>query len=60
MIVKAGGGAEGRADWLTESAQFVRDNDGVFATYFDSDIGTDYRLHDEASRAAWRAVIQGT
>jgi len=60
VVVGADGGTRGRAEWLTEYARVIRENGGLFGTYFDSDVGTDYRLNDDASQAAWRAVIQGT
>jgi hypothetical protein len=30
----------------------------MFATYFDSYVGFDYRLHDATSRNAWRDIVQ--
>lgn len=55
----SGDGGRDRADWLRRSARFLRANGAAFCTYFDSDIGVDYRLHDTPSRRAWREVVQG-
>lgn len=56
-VVDTDGGEQGRAEWLRGMADFVRDNGGVFATYFDSFVGFDYRLHDDTSKRAWREIV---
>jgi hypothetical protein len=57
-VVNTDGGEQGRADWLRAFARYVRANGGTFATYFDSFVGFDYRLHDAISRNAWRDIVQ--
>ena len=56
-IVVRGDDGSGRAQWLRGIANFARENGGRFVSYFDSDVGTDYRLHDDPSRSAWRSVV---
>lgn len=58
-VVNSDGGEQGRAHWLRQFARAVRDNDGRFATYFDSNVGLDFRLTDAPSRNAWRDIVQG-
>jgi hypothetical protein len=51
----------GRARWLEQVAVQLIDEQAPFVTYFDSPItGTDYRLDDAPSRAAWSQIITGT
>ncbi len=57
--IKSDGGNRGRAYWLRSYARLVHKKGGAFATYFDSKVGYDYRLHDRASRRAWRNIVQG-
>lgn len=56
--IRSDGGNRGRAKWLRRYANHVHKKGGVFATYFDSKVGYDYRLHDRVSRTAWRKVVQ--
>ena len=56
-VLAAGDDGAGRAAWLRAVAAYLREHEACFATYFDTDIGVDYRLHDEASRAAWREIL---
>lgn len=56
VVVRGDNGA-GRGRWLRNTAQFAREHGARFVTYFDSDVGTDYRLHDSHSRGAWRRVV---
>ena len=58
-VLAAGDDGSARAAWLHAVARYLRDHQASFATYFDTDIGVDYRLHDQASRAAWREIVQG-
>ncbi len=49
-----------RARWLEEVSAALIERDSPFVTYFDSPItGTDYRLEDDPSRAAWRHIVTG-
>jgi hypothetical protein len=57
-VVDADGGQQGRATWLRGMADYIRGHGGKFATYFDSFVGFDYRLHDDVSRNAWKDVVQ--
>jgi hypothetical protein len=46
-----------RADWISRAAAWAAGR-ARFVTYFDADVGGDFRLTDEPSRAAWeRAVL---
>jgi hypothetical protein len=56
-VIKGDGGKRGRATWLRQYAKQVKKHGGRFATYFDSFVGYDYRLHDTVSRKAWRGVV---
>jgi len=56
-VIAAGDDGNGRAAWLRATAQYLRDEQASFATYFDTDIGVDYRLSDAPSRAAWREIV---
>lgn len=58
-VVETDGGQAGRARWLRRYGSFVRNHGGEFATYFDSYVGYDYRLHDRRSAKAWRRVVNG-
>lgn len=57
IVVAGGGGQQGRARWLRDAASYLRSNGAAFASYFDSDVGTDFRLHDTPSRQAWRDIV---
>jgi hypothetical protein len=57
-VVNSDGGEQGRAAWLRAYADQVQQRGGLFATYFDSSVGFDYRLLDQASRNAWKSVVQ--
>lgn len=56
-VITSDGGKAGRARWLRQYARYVRRHDGQFATYFDSMVGYDYRLHDSRSSRAWRRIV---
>jgi hypothetical protein len=56
-VIKGDGGQQGRATWLRQYARYVQRHGGRFATYFDSYMGYDYRLHDRISQHAWRGVV---
>lgn len=58
-LIAADDGA-GRAAWLLRLARYALTTHAVFLTYFNSDVGGDYRLEDEASIAAWREAISWT
>lgn len=56
----AGDDGSARAAWLTEVAAFAIAAQVPFMAYFDAPAnGTDYRLSDEPSRAAWHHVVTG-
>ena len=57
-VVVGGDDGRGRAAWLKRVARFAHDRGARFVTYFDSDVGVDYRLHDAASRSAWRTIVR--
>lgn len=56
--VATGDDGSGRAAWLRDVARYLRNHDARFCTYFDSDVGVDFRLHDQPSQTAWSGVIQ--
>ena len=45
-----------RADWISTATAWATGR-ARFVTYFDADVGGDFRLTDEPSRAAWEAVV---
>jgi hypothetical protein len=51
--VQAGDDGSGRAAWLSQIVSLVESNNGRFVSYFDSNVGTDYRLNDAPSITAW-------
>jgi hypothetical protein len=56
----AGDDGTARAHWLESVAAYAIAQRFPFVSYFDSPItGTDYRLNDAPSQAAWRTVITG-
>ncbi|MFC4783450.1 glycosyl hydrolase [Nocardioides sp. MAHUQ-72] len=57
-VIGSDGGEQGRATWLKGMANYARNNGATFATYFDSYVGFDYRLHDTTSKTAWKDVVQ--
>jgi hypothetical protein len=57
-LVPGDSSGKGRAQWLRDFGTTVKKNGGVFATYFDSNVGGDFRLLDSPSQAAWRDVVQ--
>jgi hypothetical protein len=57
-VISTDGGERGRAEWLRTFADEVQRRGASFATYFDSVVGFDYRLHDQPSRTAWRSIVQ--
>jgi len=46
-----------RAAWLDRSSAYLSANGAKFVTYFDSNIGVEFRLSDENSRAAWARAV---
>jgi hypothetical protein len=50
----------GRPAWLAEVASYIRRSGALFATYFDSSRWPSINLHDAASIAEWRRVVQGS
>ena len=57
-LIADGDDGTGRADWLTAHARWLADRQAEFVSYFDTNgAGTDYRLRDDPSVAAWRAVV---
>ena len=47
----------GRAVWLDTVSQYLRSHQARFVTYFDSNIGVEFRLLDEHSRSAWARAV---
>jgi hypothetical protein len=58
-VVVRGDDGRGRAAWLKGVLAFAHRHEAAWVTYFDSDVGTDYRLHDRPSRVAWRSLVRG-
>ncbi|UYM06552.1 hypothetical protein [Solicola gregarius] len=46
-----------RAAWLRRSGRYLAKHDATFVTYFDSDVGGDFRLQDRPSKKGWRYVV---
>ena len=57
-VMKTDGGEQRTSEWLRAFADQVQRVAASFATYFDSMVGFDYRLHDQPSSNAWRSVVQ--
>lgn len=57
-VIAQGDDGSARARWLRQVAAYLRSKDARFCTYFNSDVGVDFQLHDAASRRAWRAVVR--
>jgi len=57
-VLVAGDNGRGRASWLRSVASYLRSHAASYGTYFDSDVGVDYRLHDRPSRRAWRQIVR--
>lgn len=47
----------GRAQWLEAVGSYAIRREARFVTYFDSTVGADFRLKDEPSIQAWRALV---
>lgn len=58
-VIVPGDDGRGRATWLRRNARYLRAHNAVYCTYFDSDIGVDFRLHDRPSKTAWREIVTG-
>jgi len=58
-LLVAGDDGTGRAAWLSDMAAVATAGGGQFLTYFDSNIGVEYRLLDDPSRNRWRTLIAG-
>jgi hypothetical protein len=56
VVVNGDTGAR-RARWLHTVAHYLRRHGASFCTYFDSNVGVDYRLSDRPSRRAWRGIV---
>jgi hypothetical protein len=48
-----------RAAWLGSVGRWLQGQDATFVCYFDSVVGGEFRLLDEASQQAWRQVVTG-
>jgi hypothetical protein len=59
IIVSSDRDGRGRAAWLRAVVTYAEAHQAAFVTYFDSDVGTDYRLHDTPSKQAWRELVSG-
>ncbi len=57
-VVVRGDDGRRRAAWLRDAVGYARNHGARFVTYFDSDVGVDYRLHDRPSKGAWRDVVR--
>ena len=47
----------GRAEWLVSVGRWLNSQNAAFVCYFDSVVGGEFRLLDEASQSAWRQVV---
>jgi hypothetical protein len=53
----AGDDGSGRAAWLSDMTATATASGASFLTYFDCNIGVEYRLLDDPSRNRWRALV---
>jgi hypothetical protein len=47
-----------RAEWLGRVGEYLVERGAVWVTYFESTVGGDFRLHDEASRQVWAELVR--
>lgn len=55
-----GDDGRGRAAWLSRIGAYLNDRGALWVTYFESNVGLDYRLHDEESRVAWSELVRAS
>jgi len=55
-----GDDGSGRAAWLSRVGAYLNDQGALWVTYFESNVGEDFRLHDQASRDAWRELVRAS
>lgn len=56
-VLAGGDDGSGRAAWLRSVADYSRERDAAFVTYFHSMIDGAYALNDPASQQAWREIM---
>ena len=58
VLIRGDGDGTRRAKWLRKCGRYTDRRNAAFVSYWDSEgTSTDFRLHDEPSRRAWRDVI---
>ena len=57
VIATGDGDGADRASWIDASAEYLRNHNAKFVTYFDSNIGVEFRLTDRNSRLAWTRAV---
>jgi hypothetical protein len=58
VLIRGDADGHRRAKWLRKCGRYTDRRNAVFVSYWDSQgTSTDFRLHDEPSRRAWRDVI---
>lgn len=58
VLIRGDASGNRRAKWLRKSGRYTDRHNAAFVSYWDSQgTSTDFRLHDEPSRRAWRDVI---
>lgn len=56
----AGDDGTDRAQWLSQVGEFLADRGALWATYFNSTVGGDFRLTDGPSQQAWREFVEAS
>jgi hypothetical protein len=56
----AGDDGTDRAEWLSQVGEFLADRGALWATYFNSTVGGDFRLTDTPSQQAWRELVEAS
>ena len=60
VLAKGDGNGADRAAWLDRSAAYLSRHGAKFVTYFDSNIGVEFRLSDRNSRLAWKRAVSSS
>ena len=56
-LLASGDNGDRREAWLRRAGRYLKKHDARFVTYFDSDVGGDFRLRDRPSKRGWRFVV---
>lgn len=59
LLVEGDDGSD-RAAWLSRVGAYLNDRGALWVTYFESNVGADFRLHDEESQRAWSELVRAS